>query len=52
MHAASPLEQAATGISIVIVPGWGGSGPGHWQSLWAQRLSQSIRVASSYCISG
>jgi len=24
--------------SIVIVPGWRDSGPGHWQSLWAERL--------------
>ena len=23
---------------ILIVPGWRGSGPGHWQSLWAEQL--------------
>ena len=27
-----------TTTSIIIVPGWRDSGPGHWQSLWAERL--------------
>ena len=31
-------------LSIVIVPGWRDSGPGHWQSLWAQRLAGAVRV--------
>jgi hypothetical protein len=31
-------------LSIVIVPGWRDSGPGHWQSLWAQRFSAAVRV--------
>lgn len=30
--------------SVVIVPGWRDSGPGHWQSLWAQRLPGALRV--------
>ena len=30
--------------SIVIVPGWRDSGPGHWQSLWAARLVGAVRV--------
>ncbi len=30
--------------SIIIVPGWRDSGPGHWQSLWAQALPDSVRV--------
>lgn len=29
---------------VVIVPGWRDSGPGHWQSLWAQRLPGALRV--------
>lgn len=29
---------------VVIVPGWRNSGPGHWQSLWAQRLPWAVRV--------
>lgn len=30
--------------SVVIVPGWRNSGPGHWQSLWAERLPKVQRV--------
>ena len=30
--------------TLVIVPGWRNSGPGHWQSLWAQRLAGAVRV--------
>ena len=30
---------------LVIVPGWRGSGPGHWQSLWAEQLQGAERVA-------
>lgn len=30
--------------TVVIVPGWRNSGPAHWQSLWAQRLPQVLRV--------
>lgn len=29
---------------IVIVPGWRDSGPGHWQSLWAEQLPHAERV--------
>lgn len=29
---------------IIIVPGWRDSGPGHWQSLWAQRYAHTVRV--------
>lgn len=29
---------------IVIVPGWRDSGPGHWQSLWAERMQSAVRV--------
>ncbi|QJW84396.1 serine hydrolase family protein [Ramlibacter terrae] len=29
---------------ILIVPGWRDSGPGHWQSLWAERLPRARRV--------
>ncbi|MBV5299065.1 MAG: alpha/beta hydrolase [Rhodoferax sp.] len=31
-------------VSIIIIPGWRDSGPGHWQSLWAQTLPGAIRV--------
>lgn len=30
--------------AIVIVPGWRDSGPGHWQSLWAEQLVGAVRV--------
>ncbi|MDM0041381.1 alpha/beta hydrolase [Variovorax sp. J22G21] len=29
---------------LVIVPGWRDSGPGHWQSLWAEQLAGAERV--------
>ncbi len=31
-------------LTIVIVPGWRDSGPGHWQSLWAESLPGAVRV--------
>ncbi len=31
-------------MKFIIVPGWRDSGPGHWQSLWAERLSNAVRV--------
>lgn len=34
----------STRPTIVIVPGWRDSGPGHWQSLWAERLADAVRV--------
>lgn len=30
--------------TVIIVPGWRNSGPGHWQSLWADRLPHTVRV--------
>jgi predicted alpha/beta hydrolase family esterase len=29
---------------IIIIPGWRDSGPGHWQSLWAEQLPGAVRV--------
>lgn len=29
---------------ILIIPGWRDSGPGHWQSLWAEQLPGALRV--------
>ncbi|MBH2019003.1 MAG: alpha/beta hydrolase [Burkholderiales bacterium] len=31
-------------MRIIIVPGWRDSGPGHWQSLWAEQLAGAERV--------
>jgi hypothetical protein len=30
--------------TIVIVPGWRDSAPGHWQSLWGERMQGALRV--------
>jgi predicted alpha/beta hydrolase family esterase len=30
--------------TIIIVPGWRDSSPGHWQSLWAERMQGAVRV--------
>ena len=37
--------------SIVIVPGWRDSGPGHWQSLWAESLPGAVRVVQDDWVS-
>jgi len=46
MNAAAMARAGAPGaaMSIVIVPGWRDSGPGHWQSLWAEQLPGAVRV--------
>jgi hypothetical protein len=31
--------------SVVIVPGWHGSGPAHWQTIWEQNHPEYVRVA-------
>ncbi|MDB5860632.1 MAG: alpha/beta hydrolase [Ramlibacter sp.] len=36
--------SAGPGPIALIVPGWRGSGHGHWQSLWAQQLPGARRV--------
>jgi uncharacterized protein len=36
---------------IIIIPGWRDSGPGHWQSLWADRLADAVRVVQDDWIS-
>jgi uncharacterized protein len=42
---------AAAQALPVIVPGWRDSGPGHWQSLWAESLPRARRVAQDNWIS-
>ena len=39
-----PSTACVTKPTIVIVPGWRDSGPGHWQSLWAERMQGAVRV--------
>jgi predicted alpha/beta hydrolase family esterase len=31
-------------LDILIIPGLGGSGPGHWQSRWAEKLSTARMI--------
>ncbi|SFD52056.1 RBBP9/YdeN family alpha/beta hydrolase [Paracidovorax konjaci] len=42
--ATSGAAAAPEPVSIIVVPGWRDSGPGHWQSLWTDRLPQASRV--------
>ncbi len=37
--------------TIVIIPGWRDSGPGHWQSHWADRIKGAVRVQQQDWIS-
>src|SRR5688572_17787389 len=30
--------------TVVLVPGWNDSGPGHWQSVWEALLPETLRV--------
>ena len=38
------FQPRVTPPTLVIVPGWRDSGPGHWQSLWAERMPGARRV--------
>lgn len=38
------IPLMATTPTILIVPGWRDSGPGHWQSLWADSLAGAQRT--------
>lgn len=38
-------------VSIVIIPGWRDSPPGHWQSLWAEQLPGAVRVTQDDWVS-
>lgn len=44
------IERSAP-LTILIVPGWRDSGPGHWQSLWAAQLPGTRRVVQDDWIS-
>ena len=37
--------------TVVIVPGWRDSGPGHWQTLWADTLPHARRVVQDNWVS-
>jgi uncharacterized protein len=40
LDTAAPLETA----SVLVVPGWNGSGAGHWQTVWEQKYPRFHRV--------
>ena len=37
-------EPSTDAPTVVMVPGWRNSGPGHWQTLWCDRLPRCLRV--------
>jgi len=39
-----PEVMRSSEIDILIVPGYGGSGPDHWQTRWENKLSTARRV--------
>ncbi|MEV7414579.1 alpha/beta hydrolase [Streptomyces sp. NPDC089919] len=34
-------------MTTLIIPGWGNSGPGHWQTRWEQELPDAVRVGQA-----
>ena len=38
------MASMTTKPIVLIVPGWHDSGPGHWQSLWAESIAGAVRV--------
>ncbi len=38
------MQAMFSSPTLIIVPGWRDSGPGHWQSLWADGLTHAVRV--------
>lgn len=38
------MVTPTTTPTVVIVPGWRNSGPGHWQTLWVEHLPDCLRV--------
>src|ERR1700722_15484986 len=40
----APVEASLTQASVLVVPGWNGSGVGHWQTMWEQKYPRFRRV--------
>ncbi len=38
------LEASLGGASVLVIPGWNGSGAGHWQTIWEQKYTRFRRV--------
>jgi predicted alpha/beta hydrolase family esterase len=45
------LGAPAPAVTTLIVPGWRDSGPGHWQTLWAERLPGARRIVQDDWVS-
>jgi predicted alpha/beta hydrolase family esterase len=41
------LHTSLKEVSVLIVPGWNGSGAGHWQTIWEQKYPHFGRVEQS-----
>jgi hypothetical protein len=41
------LEASLAEASALVVPGWNGSGGGHWQTIWEQKYPRFRRVEQS-----
>jgi uncharacterized protein len=43
-ESSASLEASLAQASVLVVPGWNGSGVGHWQTVWEQKYSRFRRV--------
>jgi predicted alpha/beta hydrolase family esterase len=39
-----PLIASLEEASVLVIPGWNGSGAGHWQTIWEQKYTRFRRV--------
>lgn len=39
-----PSETSLDETSVLVIPGWNGSGLGHWQTLWEEKYEHFRRV--------
>jgi uncharacterized protein len=43
----APFETSLADASVLVIPGWNGSGAGHWQTMWEQKYERFRRVEQS-----
>jgi uncharacterized protein len=43
-ESAASLETSLADASVLVIPGWNGSGAGHWQTLWERKYTRFRRV--------
>lgn len=44
---AASFDRSLGEASVLVIPGWNGSGAGHWQTIWEQKYTQFRRVEQS-----